>query len=149
MPFAENDTVRIAHLRQVGKIIEVRPRGRYRVALGDLVIECKEHEIEPAAPRPAPEDTDRSVRNLTRAAENGRSELLQIDLHGMRVLDALKLVSEKIDRAVLADINEMRIIHGIGSGAIKNALHKLLSSLSVVREFRVEEGNPAITRVFF
>ena len=148
MPFSPNSSVRIAHLKQTGRIVEVRSRGRYRVAVGDIVIECKESELESAPVPPPVTRNEPTVRSLTRAAQKDRKELLEIDLHGLRVLDALKLVEEKIDRAVLAGVDEVRLVHGIGSGAIRQALHELLARMRVVRDFKIDETNPGTTRVF-
>jgi len=150
MPFPINTPVFVRNLKQAGRIIELRSRGRCLVAIGDLTINCKVDELQelPAEQALRPERQEAGIREAIRNAERGRGQLLEVDLHGFRVAEALQFVEAKIDKAVLAGVDEIRFIHGIGSGAIRIALHQLLTRLSVVREFRIDAINSGITRVF-
>jgi len=58
------------------------------------------------------------------AADGGDSEL---NLIGMRTADALRRLEEFLDQAYLTNRAEVRIVHGIGSGALKKAVHEYLS----------------------
>jgi DNA mismatch repair protein MutS2 len=149
MEIKVGDFVEVQKLRKRGVVLEIRSNGKLKVAVGDLTLECPIDELRHASPPAVLQGPqERSVSSLTRAASKERSKLLEVDLHGLRVKEALAIAEERIDRAILAGVDEMRFIHGIGGGRIKEALHERLSSLSSVREFKVDEMNPGITRVF-
>lgn len=52
----------------------------------------------------------------------------EIDLRGMRLEDAIDEVDKFIDSALLAGLKELRIIHGKGTGALKNGINDFLKT---------------------
>lgn len=66
---------------------------------------------------------------------------LEADLRGMDVSEALGAVDTALDRAVLAGLHEVRIIHGIGTGALSNAVRKHLKGHPQVESHRWGEGH--------
>ncbi|MBN1351531.1 endonuclease MutS2 [candidate division KSB1 bacterium] len=52
----------------------------------------------------------------------------EIDLRGMRLEDAIDEVDKFIDSALLAGLTELRIIHGKGTGVLKNGINQFLKS---------------------
>ena len=76
------------------------------------------------------------------------SKSRSIDLHGMRVEDAKTTLINTIDRCLLDDIDELRVIHGFGTGKVKEAVEKLLASMRQVKEFRKQLGNDGVTIVY-
>jgi len=58
-----------------------------------------------------------------------------------RVLDAL-------DGCLRDDIDQLRIIHGFGTGRVKEAVHELLKSMRHVKSVRPELGNAGVTVVY-
>ena len=59
----------------------------------------------------------------------------EVDLRGMRSEEALLSLQAFIDKAYLAEIREVEIIHGRGTGALRRAVHDWLKNCSHVREF--------------
>lgn len=78
----------------------------------------------------------------------GRPQTKRLDLHGLRVHEALSLAEDAINKAVLADADQLELLHGIGQGKIKDALHKHLAGLKVVKRFALDPANPGVTRVY-
>lgn len=66
---------------------------------------------------------------------------LEADLRGMDVSEALGTVDHALDRAVLSGLHEVRIIHGIGTGALSNAVRKHLKTHPQVESHRWGEGH--------
>ncbi len=83
-----------------------------------------------------------------RKSQSLSSKTRSIDLHGMTVEEAKKTLLGTIDKCLLDDIDELRVIHGFGTGKVKEAVHKILSSMRQVREFRVQLGNAGVTIVY-
>lgn len=65
----------------------------------------------------------------------------RLDLRGMRVEDGLNALDLYLDEASLANLNEVTIIHGHGTGAMKQAVRDYFNISPYVREFR--SGNDA------
>jgi DNA mismatch repair protein MutS2 len=75
-----------------------------------------------------------------------------LDLHGMRVDDMLREVEQYLNDAVLADLPYVRIMHGVGTGALRRALHDHLRNHPLVKVYRYgtpEEGAGGVTIVKF
>jgi len=62
----------------------------------------------------------------------------EIDMHGLRVEEMLVKLDLFLNEALLGGADEIRVIHGHGSGALKNALHKRLKEIGF-RHFRLGE----------
>lgn len=74
----------------------------------------------------------------------------EIDLRGMRADEALSAVTLFIDDAMLLDISQVRILHGTGTGALRQAIRTYLSSLKGSVNFHdehVQFGGAGITVV--
>ena len=76
------------------------------------------------------------------------SQTRSIDLHGMTVEEAKKTLINTIDKCLLDDIDELRVIHGFGTGKVKDAVQKVLSSMKQVKEYRIQLGNAGVTIVY-
>ncbi len=76
----------------------------------------------------------------------------EIDLRGMRVDEALQAIESYIDDAVMVGTESVRIIHGTGTGAIKQVVRAYLAQNSRVSEFHdgdPDKGGAGITIVEF
>ncbi len=72
----------------------------------------------------------------------------EIDVRGMRVLEVEEIVMQAIDAAVRADLPELRIIHGKGTGALRERVGEMLRKDSRVRVVRLgawNEGGAGVT----
>ncbi len=76
----------------------------------------------------------------------------EIDLRGMLTLDAKEKLDKYLDDAYLSNLKQCTIIHGKGSGAMKDAVHKHLRKLSYIKSYRLGnygEGDSGVTIVEF
>lgn len=79
----------------------------------------------------------RSVMSLMRPSR--RSVVArEIDMHGLRVEEMLVRLDQFLNEALLGQLDEVRVIHGHGSGALKKAVHKRLKEIGI-RHFRLGE----------
>lgn len=74
--------------------------------------------------------------------------VLEINVIGMTVEEALYEVDNFIDRAVMDNLEEIKIIHGVGTGRLKNAITQHLKGKKNVESFRLGkygEGETGVT----
>ncbi len=62
-----------------------------------------------------------------------------LDLRGARVEEALEMLESYVDSAAVAGAQRVTIIHGHGSGALRDALRARLSSHPLVKKWRAGE----------
>lgn len=68
--------------------------------------------------------------------DNTDNLLSRLDLRGMRALDAIEYLDEKLDKASLRGLNQITVIHGYGTGALKSAVKDYLQNSPYVAKFR-------------
>lgn len=76
----------------------------------------------------------------------------EVNLIGMTVDEAMPVLDKYLDDAYLSHLNQVRVVHGRGTGALKAAVHKRLKKLKYVKEFRLGEfgeGDTGVTIVTF
>ena len=73
-----------------------------------------------------------------------------IDIRGQRLDEALDTVSHFIDDALMVGVGEVKILHGKGTGVLKEEIRKYLKTIAGVESFRdehLEMGGSGITIV--
>jgi len=68
-----------------------------------------------------------------------RAVASSLDLRGARVEEALAMLDQYLDDAAHADAGRVTVIHGHGSGAMRDAVRRTLGSHPLVREWRPGE----------
>lgn len=144
------DGVELPSLGASGILLE-SPRGkkRVRVKVGDaemsvavgLLVAHAEPETPPLARPPA------RARRLETPSEEAPDVL---DVRGQTSEDALSLVVSALDRAVLAGGHSLRIVHGHGTGRLRDALRSYLKGSPYVATWRAGErmeGGEGVTIV--
>jgi DNA mismatch repair protein MutS2 len=137
------ERVRVHATGAKGTVVEVRAK-RATVEAGALRLEMPLADLE-VVDGPAPE---RPKATGNWSAPKGGDSLLDIDLRGLRV-DELDLeLSRALDQAVYEDLAELRIIHGKGTGALRQRVGEVLKLDARVRAFRMggpTEGGAGVT----
>ena len=76
----------------------------------------------------------------------------EVNLIGMTVDEALPVLDKYLDDAYLAHLSQVRVVHGRGTGALRNGVHSHLKKLKYVKSFRLGsfgEGDSGVTIVEF
>ena len=74
----------------------------------------------------------------------------EIDIRGMRVLDALDKLDKYLDEASLCSLPQVKIIHGSGTGALRQSVREYLNDAPYVSDYRPGEdfeGSDGVTFV--
>jgi len=124
------------------------------VAFGSLKTVVNPDQLEKISAARYRELTRLSSRNYTTTNYDVSSVKLHfkpdIDLRGKRGGEALDMVTEFIDQAVMVQARELRILHGKGNGILREMIRQYLNTIDVVEWFgdeRVEAGGAGITLV--
>ena len=76
----------------------------------------------------------------------------EINLLGMTVDEAIAVLDKYLDDACIAHLNQVRVVHGKGTGALRAGIHRHLKKLKNVKEFHLAEfgeGDAGVTIVVF
>jgi len=132
------DRVYHAFFRKQGKVVEVSDGGAV-VEIDGKRVSTSIDQLEIPGDQPqAPPAKRQLPPNVTLdAVEEAESEL---NLIGQTVDDALAAADKFLDRAFLASLHEVRIIHGFGTGRLKSALSSFLESHPHVDKHQVQGG---------
>lgn len=123
-----------------------KARDKYTVAAGIMRTEVRRKDIERLDAK-APSAPKRRYTTPDPAYEGCPGELNVI---GLTVDEALAETDRYLDRAMMSGRSEVRIVHGKGSGALRSAIRKYLSSLSYIKGYRAAaygEGDSGATVV--
>ncbi len=150
----------VSRLRAEADVVEVLGDGGVRVAAGPLKLTVRASELRSAAAAtPAP----RPVRStLAAPTAEGRSgpggEVTPIqthdntcDLRGLRIDDGVGMATTFLDRAVGGGQPVVFLLHGHGTGALRDAIRKELARSPYVARFRggdPEQGGEGVTLVW-
>jgi DNA mismatch repair protein MutS2 len=128
------DRVRIHSSGTEGEVVELR-EGRALVSTAGLRMQVPLGELA-VVRTPAPTPRPSSGGGWSAPEIRGTTE---IDLRGLRV-DEVQLELERgLDGAILGDFEEVRIIHGKGTGAVRQRVQELLGLEARVKSFRLGE----------
>jgi len=157
MPFPVGSAVAVVSLRKHGRVLEVLPGGRYRVAVGGLTVVCPEGQLETVSQskkqqrreREAPARRTDSTAPVPPAPAADIRRIQSIDLHGMTVPEALAALPAFLDRAIRAGLTHVEIIHGISGGRLRAAVRGYLAETPAVTCAAPDDRNPGVTIAYF
>jgi len=146
-------TVHVAHLGRSAVIVEGPLKGKVRVAAGALKLWVDVSELRSASKERAPERASAAetlVLPVSKAPSLPTADNT-LDVRGMRVDDALALLEAFLDRMFGAGEATAYVLHGVGSGALRDAVRQQLREHTrYVRDHRTgerDEGGDRITVV--
>ena len=156
-PLAVGDTVRIKGLNSVGKIESIQGK-QASVIFGDVRSKMKLEQLERATKtketNPANKHEALAVQTskVTRATMEDRKHNFHqdLDVRGMRGDEAIDTVMHFIDDAILIGMSRVRILHGTGSGILRQLIRQYLNTVPNVvkaRDEHVQFGGAGITVV--
>ncbi len=149
-------TVRIKGQNSIGTVQEINAN-RAIVLFGLMRTIVETARLEPASP-PAQKEVVRQVNNYISRETQERMHRTQlsfnpdIDVRGMRANEAIETITHYVDDAILVGASRVRILHGTGTGALRQILRQYLGTVpqvSSARDEHVQFGGAGITVVEF
>jgi DNA mismatch repair protein MutS2 len=150
----EGDPVRVVSTGATGTVVELRD-GRATVEVKGLRLDVKSEDLERAA-RPAGKD-----RSPGKAGSGGRSggggwsgpsveASTEVDLRGLRAEEVAGRLHPSLDAAIQAGLPSLTIIHGKGTGVLREVVAELLDRdprIDAYRPGAIGEGGSGVTVV--
>ncbi|MBQ6654161.1 MAG: endonuclease MutS2 [Erysipelotrichaceae bacterium] len=142
------DYVRIGSSSQKGEVIEMDRKSAI-VNCDGLKIQCKLASLVKLA-RPAEKEAPKKASSSKVVKSSGFS--IELNLLGYRVDEALEAMDKFLDNALVANVPFVRIVHGMGTGALRSAIWNRLKTYRFVKKFEHAgqgEGSTGVTVVTF
>lgn len=133
------DTVKVLSYGQQGVITKKLADHEFEVQIGILKVKVTDRDIEKISTQAAPKKAERAVRS-SRGLRSTRASS-ELDLRGQRYEEALTNLDRYIDSSLLAGLNTVTIIHGIGTGAIRNGVQQYLKRNRHVKSYSYAPAN--------
>ncbi len=139
------DTVELLKLGTKATVLKVNPDGSYQLQAGIMKVNAKPEEVyllenEPTEVKKFIDKTRREFKNQAQSPE--------LDLRGMDSLEASAVLTLFLDNAYMANLETVRIIHGKGTGVLRQMVHDELRKNKHVKKFRLGvygEGETGVT----
>ena len=161
-PLKAGDTVRIKGLTSIGTIESI-DGGKAVVIFGDMKTKMRtdrlEHAEQSKSQLSKQEERNNSIagsysmvsKDTRDVIDNRKLNFKQdIDVRGMRGDEAINAITYFIDDAILVGVSRVRILHGTGTGILRQLIRQYLATVPNVSHFRdehVQFGGAGITVV--
>ena len=146
-PAVAGDTVELVSMGTRATVLSVSKDGVLQLQAGILKITAKQEEVRvvegDAKPRKEAKRTPSRTQYTIRAAVPS-----ELDLRGMESLEAVAVLESFLDNATMGKLETVRIIHGKGTGAVRNAVRTYCKRSRYVKSFRpgrYGEGEDGVT----
>ncbi|MBE6927901.1 MAG: endonuclease MutS2 [Ruminococcaceae bacterium] len=139
------DTVELLRFGTRASVLEIKKDGSYLLQAGIMKVSAQPDEVYLIE-----EKNVQAKKIIERTQREFRSHAAptELDLRGMSVGEAIAVLSNFLDGAMLANLASVRIIHGKGTGTLRKAVHDELKRNRAVKKYRLGvygEGEDGVT----
>jgi DNA mismatch repair protein MutS2 len=149
-PIQEGDKVYLRSLGKKGRVIAVNGNS-VEIQVGNMRVRAQKSDLEHAAAEEKAE-VEAGHEAIVRTPTEVTSPGTELDLRGQQVDEALENLGYFLDKAFLARLPWARIIHGVGTGRLRNAVRDVLGKHPQVDHFepgKEGEGGDGVSVVSF
>ena len=121
-------------------VIEVNPDGIVELQMGNARIELNERQLR-LVKAPSVPNSSKEAAHITVNASKTEKPVQELDVRGTRVDESEQLVTQFVDNASMQGLTSIRLIHGTGTGALREAIRLLLAKHPLVGSFSAAPQN--------
>ena len=156
-PLKAGEKVRVKENGMVGEVVKVSAKAVV-VAIGNISSKMPIDKVERITSnefKSAVKETAKPVSSVqidSSITERKLNFKTEIDIRGARLSDALDQVSRYVDDAIMLGVSSVRIIHGKGTGVLRDEIQKLLRTVPGVasaKDEHIQLGGSGVTVVTF
>lgn len=151
-PLSPGDAVRVKDTMVVGEIIKIKA-DMVQVETDNLKIYVPVEKIERISRTELNKNIKANQITVSRNREMNQKKIMfnpDIDIRGLRAEEALRIVRDLIDNAIIVRHRNLRILHGKGNGVLRQLVRQFLSTMNIVKTYQdehVDLGGSGITIV--
>jgi DNA mismatch repair protein MutS2 len=148
-PLKAGDFVRLINGGASGRIESIK-KDKAIVLVGEMRMTIQVRDLQPLTNEPLEIQSGKSIRTDTVLPGSGFQS--RLDIRGVRMEEALKIVEDFIDQAILANTAQLRIIHGKGNGILRKAVKMKLKEYNLPMQISHPEpelGGDGVTLISF
>lgn len=150
-PFRQNDTVKLADTGREGTLLTLpNIKGECFVQTGNVRVKTTAKNLRLVEKKSAPQKQSAGKIKKSVTSNMNRRGGMELDIRGYMGDDGVMEVERFLDSAIMAGLSQVVIIHGKGTGALREAVHSCLRRLPAVKSFRLGEygeGEAGVTVV--
>lgn len=142
------DVVKVLSANRQGEILSINKKGVLTIDMSGLKVNAKPEEVMFVSKKVKP----KKVRSNLKAVRKASNQSVEINIIGQRYEEAMRNVDKFLDNALVNNYSMVRIIHGMGTGALRNGVRQLLKKNKNVVSYRdggPNEGGLGATLVYF
>lgn len=144
-------TVFVKNINQTGVVQNVRiNKKEAEILCGNIRVRSKFSDLAVLIGGENAQTSDKKKVEVKKSLSPKPAPSLEINVIGLTVHEALPDVEAFLDSAVIANLEEVRIVHGVGTGKLRAGIHEMLRTHKNVAEFRLGkygEGETGVTIV--
>jgi DNA mismatch repair protein MutS2 len=154
-------TVYVKNIGREGVVQNLRQaKGEAEILCGSMKIRSKISDLSVLIPTQTAQTTVKKPKWQTRANDDKvqvkksispkPAPSLELNVIGLTVMEAVPEVEAFIDSAVMANLEEVRVVHGVGTGKLRAGIHDFLRTHKNVESYRLGkygEGETGVTIV--
>ena len=121
-----------------------------KLQVGSIYMNAKLEDLSPV--KASSNKNKKSNSNISYSNNKAQSVASEINVIGLNVDEALPIVDKYIDDCYMAHLEHARIVHGKGTGKLREGIHAFLRKHPHIKSFRLGtfgEGEMGVTIVYF
>lgn len=132
------DYVEVAGLDLVGKVTKINKEKIELISIDGMSVKSTLNKVKKVSI--LPEKSRKSARNPDDIVFSKTNVKLELNIIGKHVDEAMEEVKKYLDDCLVKHFKQVRIIHGMGTGALRDAVREYLDSCNFVESYRYGES---------
>ncbi len=146
--YVVGDIVLLLSMKREGEVKTISKKGILTLDLGGLKVNVKPHEVQFVKKKVKVKQVKSNLKSIKKTV----NQSYEVNVIGMRFEEAMETVDKFLDDALVHNYSTVRIVHGVGTGVLRNGVSKLLEKHPHVVSYRrggPNEGGMGATIAFF
>lgn len=142
------DIVKVLSANRQGEVLSINKKGILTIDMSGLKLNAKPEEVSFISKKVKPKKVKSNLKSLRKST----NQSYELNIIGKRYEEAMLLVDKFLDDALVNNYSMVRIIHGMGTGVLRNGVRKMLDKHKYVVSYRdggPNEGGLGATLVYF
>lgn len=142
------DVVKVLSANRQGEILSINKKGILTINMSGLKLNAKPEEVSFISKKVKPKKVKSNLKSLRKTT----NQSYELNIIGKRYEEAMAIVDKFLDDAIVNNYTMVRIIHGMGTGVLRNGVRKMLDKNKNVVSYRdggPNEGGLGATLVYF